>query len=125
MLKTSRTFISWYVYIVRCADETLYTGITTNIPKRILQHNTDNKLGSRFVRVRRPVRLIYQEVFPTRSSALRREFEIKGWSRKKKLTLINGSDSMKSKLILRNEVTDGAVSTKENLLLRNEVTKGP
>jgi len=72
----------------------LYTGTTLNLKRRIQEHNYDNKLGSRFVRVRRPVRLIYYEMQVTRSQALKRELEIKGWSRKKKLNLISGADHL-------------------------------
>ncbi len=82
--------MAWYVYVVECADGMLYTGTTINLKRRVHEHNYDNKFGSRFVRVRRPVRLIYSEVVTTRSDALKREIEIKGWSRKKKLKFILG-----------------------------------
>lgn len=81
--------MDWYVYIIRCKDGYLYTGITNNINRRLLEHNTNNKLGSKFVRVRRPAELIYKETISNKSSALKREIEIKGWSRIKKLKLIN------------------------------------
>ncbi len=81
----------WYVYILKCADEMLYTGITNNLERRIQEHAHDNKLGSKFVRVRRPIKLVYTEEVQTKSQALRRELEIKGWSRKKKLKLITGA----------------------------------
>ena len=80
----------WYIYIVQCVDSALYTGITSNIDRRIKEHNANDKLGSRFVRVRRPVKLIYSEIKQSRSEALKRESEIKGWSRKKKFILILG-----------------------------------
>lgn len=95
---------TWHIYIVKCLDGYLYTGITQNLKRRILQHNTDNKLGSKFVRVRRPVELIYNELAIDKGKALRRELEIKGWSRKKKLQLIS---DWGSSLPLSNEVAKG------------------
>lgn len=82
--------MKWFVYIVKCKDGYLYTGITNNLERRLKEHNLDNKLGSKFVRVRRPAQLIYKEILSDKSKALRRELEIKGWSRKKKLELILG-----------------------------------
>jgi putative endonuclease len=67
---------SWYVYIVECCDATLYTGITTNIEKRIREHNT-SRLGAKYTRARRPVVLVYIETSESRSSASRREYQIK------------------------------------------------
>ena len=82
--------MGWIVYIVRCSDGTYYTGIASDLSRRLWEHNTDNKLGSRFVRTRRPVILVYKEIAQSRSAALKRESEIKGWSRKKKKDLITG-----------------------------------
>jgi len=68
---------SWYVYILKCADNTLYTGITTDIERRINQHNNDNKLGAKYTRVRRPVKIVHQEKLASRSLAGKREAAIK------------------------------------------------
>ena len=76
----------WYVYIIRCSDGTLYTGTTTDINRRIKEHN--RKKGGAYTRVRLPVKLSHKETFPTRSQAQKREHEIKGWSRPEKLRLI-------------------------------------
>jgi predicted GIY-YIG superfamily endonuclease len=76
---------TWFVYIVRCADRTLYTGITKAVSRRCQQHNTGT--ASRYTRSRRPVKLIYQEVHPSQSSALKREAAIKALSRREKLAL--------------------------------------
>ncbi|HLD24386.1 MAG TPA: GIY-YIG nuclease family protein [Patescibacteria group bacterium] len=81
--------MDWFVYIVECADKSYYTGITTNINRRILQHNT-NTFGSKYIRSRRPVHTVYIERKRSRSTALRRENEIKQWSREKKQHLILG-----------------------------------
>lgn len=76
----------WFVYIVRCADGSLYTGITTDVKRRCQQHNAGT--ASRYTRSRRPVKLIYQEVRPDQSSALKREAAIKAMDRREKLTMI-------------------------------------
>ncbi len=65
----------WHVYIVRCADSTLYTGITKDIESRLARHNAGQ--GAKYTRGRLPVCLIYQEVAENRGAALRRELEIK------------------------------------------------
>lgn len=78
---------TYYTYILRCADSTLYTGITTDIDRRIIEHNTDNKKWAKYTRVRRPVELMYSEVFNTRSEACKREYSIKQMTREEKLSL--------------------------------------
>lgn len=79
----------WYVYIVKCADDTLYTGITTDLTRRIEEHNHNNKLGSRYTKTRRPVVLVYSERHTNRSLASVRENEIKKMPRIKKEALIS------------------------------------
>lgn len=79
--------MNYYVYIVRCNDETLYTGITNNLEKRILAHNT-SKTGAKYTRSRRPVSLVYQELCNDKSHAQKREHEIKKYPKQKKLHLI-------------------------------------
>ncbi|WP_415901828.1 GIY-YIG nuclease family protein [Neptuniibacter sp. QD29_5] len=79
---------NWYVYILRCADETLYTGITTDLERRIRQHNGEIVGGAKYTRVRRPVSLFWQEEHLDRSSASKREYEIKRLSRQKKENLV-------------------------------------
>jgi len=74
---------SWQVYIVRCADTTLYTGIARNLQKRIDEHN-HGRLAARYTRARRPVVLVYSESCESRSEALRREMAIKKLSRSDK-----------------------------------------
>jgi putative endonuclease len=76
----SRENDSWQVYIVRCADETLYTGIARDLQKRIDEHN-HGRLAARYTRARRPVVLVYSESCESRSQALRREMAIKKLSR--------------------------------------------
>ena len=77
---------SHFVYIVRCSDNSLYTGYTNNIEARINKHNAGK--GAKYTKIRRPVVLVYQEMYETKSEALRREYEIKTFTRQKKLKLI-------------------------------------
>ncbi len=78
----------YFVYIVECADSTLYTGISTELERRIQEHNTSEK-GAKYTRIRRPVKLVYSESYPNRSSASKREYEIKKkMNRAEKLKLI-------------------------------------
>jgi len=76
---------SWFVYIVRCRDGTLYTGITNNLAERLAEHNRGR--GCRYTAGRHPVELIYRESRPDRGSALRREAAVKKMSRERKLAL--------------------------------------
>ena len=77
----------WYLYIVECRDGSLYTGITTDIIRRIKQHNSGK--GAKYTRSRNPVKLVFKESHKNRSSASKSEFRIKQLSRREKLTLIN------------------------------------
>lgn len=79
----------WFVYILRCADDTLYAGITTEPSRRVDEHNTDNALGARYTRSRRPVRLVYSEELDSRSAATKREAELKKMGRQQKLALVS------------------------------------
>ena len=78
----------WVVYILRCADDSLYTGITNDIEKRLQQHNGEQKNGAKYTRSRQPVTLVYSESTGSRSSASKRESAIKSLSRLKKQELI-------------------------------------
>lgn len=77
---------AWFVYILRCADHSLYTGISNRVPERVAAHNCGR--GARYTRTRRPVRLLYTERCGDKVSALRRELEIKAWSRDRKERLL-------------------------------------
>ena len=78
----------WHVYILRCADTTLYTGIARDLQKRLRQHNGEQVGGPKYTRGRRPVSLVWSDVAPDRSAALQREAAIKKLSRGEKLRLI-------------------------------------
>ena len=78
-----------YVYILQCIDGTLYCGYTTNVERRVVEHNGEGKVaGARYTSGRRPVQLIYQESFATRSEAQKREAEIKKLPKPHKLQLV-------------------------------------
>lgn len=77
----------YFVYILECADGSLYTGITTDLERRIEEHNS-SKLGAKYTKGRRPVKLLYQEKFADKSTALREEARIKKLSRKEKLDFL-------------------------------------
>ena len=77
-----------YVYILKCADETLYTGYTTDLDRRLKVHNAGK--GAKYTRGRLPVRLVYFEFFETKKEALQREYAIKNLTRLQKIKLILG-----------------------------------
>ena len=81
-------------YILRCADGTLYTGWTYDLPRRLQAQNAGT--GAKYTRPRRPVCLVYQESFPTKQEAMRREWEIKQYSRAEKLRLIAARQDTKT-----------------------------
>ena len=80
--------MSYFVYILECCDGSLYTGITTDVTKRLDEHNSSYK-GAKYTKTRRPVKLLYEESSSDRSSASKREYAIKKLTRIKKLQLIN------------------------------------
>ncbi|HBV03327.1 MULTISPECIES: GIY-YIG nuclease family protein [Mammaliicoccus] len=75
-----------YTYILECKDQTLYTGYTTDLERRLKVHN-DGK-GAKYTKIRRPVKLVYHEEFDNKSEALKREYALKQLTRKQKLLLI-------------------------------------
>ncbi len=77
----------WYVYILQCVNDSLYTGSTNNLKKRFLDHK--NGKGGHYTRSHKPVKLIYQENCGTKSEALKRESQIKSWSREKKISILD------------------------------------
>jgi predicted GIY-YIG superfamily endonuclease len=77
--------VTYFVYILKCKDGTLYTGIATDVERRLMEHR--GKKGARYTRARGAGRIVYKEAAGTRSEALKREAEIKKWSREKKLQL--------------------------------------
>ncbi len=84
---TTMSNYKFCTYILQCADTTLYVGSTNDIEKRLHEHNS-LKSGAHYTKIRRPVRLVYTEVFETLPAARKREVEIKKLTRKSKLSLI-------------------------------------
>lgn len=78
----------WTVYIVRCADGSLYTGIAKDVARRVAEHNSNGPLAANYTRARRPVVLVYREAAATRSAAGKRESQIKKMSRQQKKGLV-------------------------------------
>ena len=85
-LMTNKT---WHLYILKCSDDSLYTGITLDVTRRLSEHNEG--IGCKYTRTRRPVTLVYSESHPDHKSAWKREREIKRYPRRKKLALIHGN----------------------------------
>lgn len=79
---------SWYVYMLRCVDNSLYTGVTTDVERRLQEHNLSDRLSARYTRARRPVTLVWHESHLDRSSALKREAALKKLSRRAKEKLL-------------------------------------
>jgi putative endonuclease len=87
---------SWYVYIVQCRDNSLYTGVTVDLVRRIDEHNHSDRLGAKYTRTRRPVTLIYECQLKSRSAACILESQIKKMTRQQKEAMIanNKVDSL-------------------------------
>lgn len=87
----------YYLYLLRCSDNSLYCGQTKDLNRRIKEHNS-NESKSKYTRARRPVKLVYFEKHKTLSKVLKREWQIKHWARSKKEALINGDKIFLKKL---------------------------
>lgn len=77
----------YYLYILQCADDTLYTGITVDLERRIAEHN-GSKLGAKYTKCRRPVELLFSMEFATRSQATKEEARIKNLTRREKMEIV-------------------------------------
>ncbi|MFZ2149574.1 MAG: GIY-YIG nuclease family protein [Minisyncoccia bacterium] len=80
----------YYLYILKCADKTLYTGITTDLKRRLVEHNS-SKLGAKYTNSRRPVKIVFSKRFKNRSKASTEEARIKALTRAQKLVLIKNN----------------------------------
>lgn len=86
-MSKAKLMAPWFVYILLCEDQSFYTGISTNLEQRFKDHK--NGKGGKYTRSHKPLKIAYQEKHPTKSSALKRELEIKSWPKSAKITLIN------------------------------------
>lgn len=77
----------YFLYLALCSDKSIYTGITTDVKRRLKEHQS--KVGGKYTRARNVLKIVYTEEHPDRSTASKREAEIKKWKREKKLNLIN------------------------------------
>ena len=78
--------MKWFVYMLQCSDDTIYTGYTNDVDKRVAKHNKGK--GAKYTKGRRPVLLVYYEQHPTKSSAMKREYAIKQLSKDEKIKLM-------------------------------------
>jgi putative endonuclease len=84
--------MTWWIYIMQCKDQTLYTGVTTDLERRLNEHNGKGPTaakGAKYTRVRRPIKIVYTEICENRSKACKRESAIKKLTRTNKFKLIN------------------------------------
>ena len=81
--------MSYFTYIARCSDNSLYTGYCVDVVEREKKHN--KREGAKYTRQRTPIKIIYFEEFESRSEAMKREIQIKGWTKSKKENLVNNS----------------------------------
>lgn len=91
----------YYVYIARCSDDTLYTGYTNDLEAREAKHNEGQ--GARYTRARGPVEIIYSETFKTRSTAMKREYEIKQMKKEEKERLVSALSSSRKNFPPKNK----------------------
>ncbi len=94
----SKDKIMFYVYILRTSLNTLYIGQTNNIVKRLQEHKSKNTRAAKYIRYFDSLELVYKEIYQTRTEAMRREWQLKQWSRKKKEALIAGNTIRLKKL---------------------------
>lgn len=79
----------YYFYLLRCADNSLYAGITTNLERRVEEHNSKSSKSAKYTRAKGPVRLVYFEEFSSKQEAMKREYEVKQWTKDKKEELVS------------------------------------
>ena len=83
----------WFLYVVKCSDNSYYTGVTTDIRRRLREHNTTNR-GSKYTKTRRPVKLVYSVVYDSQSEAQKAEYSFKQLTRSRKESIIQDIESI-------------------------------
>lgn len=89
--------MKYYFYILRCSDNSLYCGQTNNLERRVREHNVYTNRSAKYLRGRTPVKLVYFEQFSTLQEAMKREFQIKKWTKAKKEALIKKGTALQKK----------------------------
>lgn len=82
--------MAYFFYIVRCADNSLYCGSTTDVIRRVNEHNSDSSKAAKYTRAKRPVILVHTEKYNNKHEAMKREWEVKQWKKSKKEALVAG-----------------------------------
>jgi len=96
---TSRGILpSYHFYILRCSDNSLYCGMTSNLNKRLEEHNSKGSKGAKYLRAKKPVKVVYTEKHPDIKSAMNRELQIKKWTKAKKEALVSSDLKLPKKL---------------------------
>lgn len=80
----------YHFYILRCSDNSLYCGMTSNLEKRLKEHNSNSSKGAKYLRAKKPVVVVYSETYPDIKTAMNREFQVKKWTKVKKEALVKG-----------------------------------
>ena len=80
----------YFFYILRCSDNSLYCGMTSNLQNRLKEHNSSGKKGAKYLRGKKPVAVVYKEEFPDIKTAMNRESQVKRWTKAKKEALVSG-----------------------------------
>lgn len=88
----------YYFYILRCSDNSLYCGQTNNLERRIKEHNFDKNKSAKYLRAKKPVKLVYSEEYLTLQLAMKREWQIKKWTKEQKEALVKGNSVLLKKL---------------------------
>ena len=110
-----------YTYILRCKDDSLYTGWTNNLEKRIQNHNAGK--GAKYTKTRRPVKLVYYEEHETKNEAMSREYAIKHLTRKEKEILIKGNGNLCGSWMVKGDMIKAGEFDKITAMTKEAVAK--
>ena len=96
----------YHFYILRCSDNSLYCGMTSNLDKRLKEHNSSGTKGAKYLRAKKPVVVVYSEQYPDIKTAMKREFQVKKWAKARKEALVKGDLTLLKKLKFRGKSTN-------------------
>jgi len=89
---------NYFFYILRCSDKSLYCGMTSNLENRLKEHNSNGSKGAKYLRAKKPVVVVYSEIYPDIKTAMNRELQVKRWTKAKKEALVAGDLELLKKL---------------------------